>query len=123
MNHTSTRQKSTLAQNFKKLSLSQKILWVGVIALIILGGSGFAYYRLAYLPAQTAATAGTQIQTAVIRQGNLVIYASGSGTLIAQSSASFGFETSGQVTKVDVQVGDAVKAGQVLAELNSARPH
>jgi multidrug efflux pump subunit AcrA (membrane-fusion protein) len=119
MNHNSTQQKSTLAQGFKKLSLFQKILWISVIALIILGGSGFAYYRLAYLPAQTAASTGTQIQTAVIRQGDLVIYASGSGTLIAQSSASFGFETSGQVTKVNVQVGDVVEAGQVLAELNS----
>jgi HlyD family secretion protein len=119
MNHNSTRKMSTLAQNFKKLTLFQKILWVGVIALIIIGGSGFAYYRLAYLPAQTAAANETQIQTAVIRQGDLVIYASGSGTLIAQSEASFGFETSGQVTKVNVQVGDVVESGQILAELNS----
>jgi RND family efflux transporter MFP subunit len=120
MFHKFATQLSSLSQNFKKLSLSKKFLWIGLIAILLIGGSGFTYYRLAYLPAQTAADAGTEIQTAVVRQGDLVIYASGTGSLIAQSEASFGFETSGQVTKVNVQIGDVVEAGQVLAELNSA---
>jgi multidrug resistance efflux pump len=59
------------------------------------------------------------LKTAVARQGNLVIYASGSGALIAQSETSFGFNTSGQVTKLNVKVGDVVAAGQVLAELDN----
>jgi RND family efflux transporter MFP subunit len=44
--------------------------------------------------------------------------ASGSGTLVAQTDANFGFDTSGQITQIDVKVGDKVEAGQVLAQLD-----
>ncbi len=44
--------------------------------------------------------------------------ATGSGTLVAQTDATFGFDTSGQVTDVYVKVGDQVEAGQVLAQLD-----
>lgn len=119
MSNKITTQGSTLSGNFKAMSLPKKFIWIGIIALLLIGGlGGLAYYRLVYLPAQ-ATTDEPQMQTAVVRQGDLVIYASGTGTLIAQSEASFGFETSGQVTKVNAQVGDVVEAGQVLAELNS----
>lgn len=119
MFHKFAMQLSTLGGNFKKLNLSKKIIWIGMLVLLLGGGGGYAYYQLAYLPAQIT-TSQPQMQTAVVRQGDLTIYASGTGTLIAQSEASFGFETSGQVTKVNVQIGDVVEAGQVLAELNSA---
>jgi HlyD family secretion protein len=38
--------------------------------------------------------------------------------LIAQTDASFGFDSSGQVTNVSVKVGDQVEKGQVLAQLD-----
>lgn len=44
--------------------------------------------------------------------------ASGSGTLVAQTDANFGFETSGRVTDIYVKVGDQVEVGQVLAQLD-----
>ncbi len=58
------------------------------------------------------------MQTAITQRGDLVLSASGTGTLIAQTDATFGFETSGQVTKVYVKIGDQVEAGQVLAQLD-----
>jgi HlyD family secretion protein len=120
MSNKITAQISSISENFKNQSRGKRIAWIGAIALIIVAVvGGFIYYRQVYLPAQTT-TDQTQMQTAVIRTGDLTIYASGNGTLIAQSEASFGFDTSGQVTKVDAQVGDVVEAGQVLAELNSA---
>ena len=48
----------------------------------------------------------------------MVLSASGTGTLIANSDATFGFKTSGQLTDVNVKVGDHVEAGQVLAQLD-----
>jgi len=91
------------------------------IALLIIGAGGYAYYALVYVPAQTAATAATTaaLQTSVARQGNLIIYASGNGTLVATNQASFSFGTNGQVIKVNVKAGDSVKAGDVLAELDN----
>jgi multidrug efflux pump subunit AcrA (membrane-fusion protein) len=60
------------------------------------------------------------MQTATVRQGNLIIYASGNGTLVAANQASFGFGTNGQVVKVNAKAGDLVQAGDLLAELDNS---
>ena len=48
-----------------------------------------------------------------------MVSADGTGTLITQADATFGFDTSGQITQVNVKVGDHVAAGQVLAQLDN----
>ena len=97
-----------MLEKFSKRTL----LIVGVI-LILVVGSGFAYYNFAYLPAQTADE--PKIQTATVRQGDLVIYASGSGVLIAGDEIELGFGTNGPVAEIHVQPGDQVMPGDVLA--------
>ena len=97
--------------------LPRRALWIIMVIVILSGAGGFAYYRLQYQPGQ--ASDEPAMQTASARQGDLVIYASGSGTLIPAAETSLGFRTSGQVTKINVQVGDTVEAGQVLAELDN----
>lgn len=92
------------------------VILLAVVALA--GAGGFAYYRMAYVPTQQ--TEEQTLQTATVRRGDLVIYASGSGTLTAAAEASFGFETSGQVKIVYVKVGDVAEAGQLLAELDNS---
>jgi HlyD family secretion protein len=99
------------------LKLPKGLLWV-IGSLLILGIAGYAYYLNNYQSSQ--ATTTSELQTATARLGDLVIYASGTGTLIAQTDASFGFETTGQVTDVYTQVGDQVEAGQVLAQLDDS---
>jgi HlyD family secretion protein len=94
-----------------------RLILIFIVVAVV--GGGVYYYRGMSQPAQIVTTA-SELKTAVARQGDLVIYASGSGTLIAQSATSFGFNTSGQVTKLNVKVGDIVKAGQALAELDNA---
>jgi len=95
----------------KKFS-KKTLLIVGAI-LIVVAGSGFAYYNFAYLPAQTADE--PEIQTATVRQGDLVIYASGSGVLIAGDEIELGFGTNGPIAEIHVQPGDQVIAGDVFA--------
>ena len=82
----------------------------------MLGVAGsYIYYTKVFLPSQASDSSGAQ--TVVVRRGDLTVSASGSGTLVAQTDASFGFDTSGQVTDVSVKVGDQVETGQVLARL------
>ena len=95
----------------KKFS-KKTLLIVGAI-IIVVAGSGFAYYNLAYLPAQTADE--PDIQPATVRQGDLVVYASGSGVLIAGDEIELGFGTNGPIAEIHVQPGDEVRAGDVLA--------
>ncbi|MFL7869979.1 MAG: efflux RND transporter periplasmic adaptor subunit, partial [Anaerolineales bacterium] len=98
---------------------SRRTLWIILVVLVLAGGGGYAYYRMVYLPQQTTADEPT-MQTATARQGDLIIYASGTGTLVPADEASFGFNTSGQVSKINVKVGDKVEEGQLLAELDNS---
>ncbi len=96
-------------------TINRKTIWIiAIISLIV--AAGYTYYSKNYLAAQK--TTGSQIQTTIAQRGNLIVSASGNGTLIANSDATFGFATSGQVTDINVKVGDQVQAGQVLAQLD-----
>jgi multidrug efflux pump subunit AcrA (membrane-fusion protein) len=96
----------------------KRTLVILLVVVILAGAGGFAYYRLAYLPAQQ--TEEPSLQTATVRRGDLVIYASGTGTLTAAVEASFGFGTSGQVKSLYVKVGEVVEASQLVAELDNS---
>ncbi len=97
--------------------LPGRLLWIVLSVVLLLSTGGFAYYRMVYTPSQQ--TNEPTLQTATVRRGDLVLYASGTGTLTAAAEASFGFGTSGQVKSVYVKVGDVVEAGQLLAELDN----
>jgi HlyD family secretion protein len=98
-----------------KSSKNKKFAWIAAaIAVLALAGA-YVYYTKVVTMQNTI---GSQVQTTVVRPGDLTVSASGSGTLIAQTDASFGFDTSGQVTDVYVKIGDQVEAGQVLAQLD-----
>jgi len=97
---------------------SMRTLWIVLIIVVLASAGGYAYYQMEYLPSQEQADE-PGLQTATVRRGDIVLYASGGGTLVAASEASFGFGTSGQVKDVYVSVGDVVEAGQLLAELDN----
>jgi len=97
---------------------SKRTLWIVLAIVVLASAGGYAYYQMEYLPSQEQGEE-PGLQTATVRRGDIVLYASGSGTLIAASEASFGFGTSGQVKDVFVSVGDVVEAGQLLAELDN----
>ncbi|MFZ5909135.1 MAG: efflux RND transporter periplasmic adaptor subunit [Chloroflexota bacterium] len=96
--------------------LSKRAIWVLAAAVVLMGGGGFAYYRMVYLPGQVSEV--STLQTAVVQQGDLVIYASGTGTLIAADEVDLAFTTAGQVTEILCEVSDQVKAGDLLATVD-----
>ncbi|MBT3337467.1 MAG: HlyD family efflux transporter periplasmic adaptor subunit [Anaerolineae bacterium] len=101
----------------KLKKLEKKTLWIAlaVIALFAVGG----VYASQSFVADTATADEPAMQTAKIRQGDLTLYASGTGTLISAAEASFGFRSSGQLLSLSASVGDTVEAGDLLAELDN----
>jgi HlyD family secretion protein len=95
----------------------KKAFWIILIVLILAAGGGYAYYALVYKPGQTSPE--PTITTTQVRQGDVVISVSGSGTLVPTSEATLGFETSGYLEEVYVAVGDRVKEGDVLAKMET----
>ena len=98
--------------------LSQKTIWTIGIVIILLAASsgGYAYYRSTQTVDETDSTA--ELQTAVATRGDLVIYASGTGTLVSANETELSFTSTGQVIEVDVAVGEKVEAGTWLARLD-----
>lgn len=97
----------------------KRSIWLVLLAVIVLAaGGGYGYYQLIYQPANSTSTDSSTMQTASVRTGDLVIYASGSGTLIANNEVDLAFRTSGQVTQVNTAVGDLVKTGDILAQVD-----
>lgn len=103
-----------MSQKTKSRSL-KKIIGI-IVVLAVLGGGGAYAYSAWFAPEEVVDE--PTMQTATVRQGDLTLYATGSGELIAATDATFGFDASGQVTVLNVSVGDMVEAGDVLAEID-----
>ena len=98
--------------------LSKKLFWIFLIVVLLAGAGGYAYYRIRQ--SQASRTQASTLQTATVRQGDLVLRASVTGSLIAVTESDLFFSTSGQLTGIFVKVGDKVEAGQLLAQLDDS---
>ena len=89
-----------------------------LVLAVLAVASGVYVYRVKQETA-TAQTSADTLQTAVARRGNLVVSASAAGQEIASKEMSVGFDESGTLSELLVNVGDKVTQGQVLARLKS----
>jgi len=60
------------------------------------------------------------VQTATVTRGIITATVSTAGNMAAKSQVTMTFQNSGQIKTVTVRVGDRVKAGQVMATLDTA---
>lgn len=103
--------------------LKKKKLWnlKGLmIALIVAGGLGWGgYYLVEASAASEETTDEAALQTAVARRGDLIIYASASGAVVASAEVTLGFEEYGTLSELSFDLGDEIQAGDVLALLET----
>ena len=91
------------------------MIWSGVLLLALLI-AGVWYWQ-----AQTAANAAPTYLTQPVARGNLSLTVTANGTLQPVRTTNIGSELSGTVLKVNVDINDQVKKGQVLVELDTAK--
>jgi macrolide-specific efflux system membrane fusion protein len=86
-----------------------------LVVLLLIGA--FFSYRTIAVADTTAASTGTG-RAVPVTVGTVTSSVSASGTVQSASTANANFATWGTVTEIDVKVGDAVTAGQVLAKVS-----
>jgi HlyD family secretion protein len=90
-------------------------LWAAALALA-LAAAGLWWWQ-----AQRTANAAPNYSTQMVARGNLTLTVTANGTLQPTRSTSIGSELSGTVLKVNVDVNDLIRKGQVLVELDTAK--
>ncbi len=99
--------------------IRNKRIWLGTAAIVVIVLGGLAVYQLFFAPTTTDAVTTPEMQTAVARQGDLIVYASGAGSVVPASEVGVGFDESGTINEILVNVGEQVQAGQLLARLQT----
>ena len=90
-------------------------LWVIVLVIVVLVLAGLVAQGTIFKSSNTASAPRLVTVTA----GDVKASVSGTGSLTPISQLNLNFRTSGQITEMDVKVGDHVTAGQVLAKVDS----
>jgi multidrug efflux pump subunit AcrA (membrane-fusion protein) len=86
-----------------------------VLAALVAGGA----YAVWALVLSGGDTVTAEVQTATVERGSISQTVSTTGTVAAQSTTELSFDQSGRVSAVSVTLGQEVKAGDVLAEIES----
>lgn len=76
------------------------------------------YLAYTHFSAPVVSAQESAVQTATVQQGDLTITADGTGNLLPAVEAAVAFQSGGVLSQVNVQAGDKVKAGDVLAQLD-----
>ncbi|MDO9066021.1 MAG: biotin/lipoyl-binding protein, partial [Chloroflexota bacterium] len=101
----------------KRFGRSLILLVLLVVAVV---GGYYAYTRYTNSQAAAASAAALKnIQYATVTRGTLSASVSATGNIVPVNTARLTFRSAGVVQNVNVQVGDAVKAGDVLAKLDT----
>jgi HlyD family secretion protein len=85
----------------------------GAIALVLVVAVYFIFHR--------GGDTGAKYVTQEVTRGNLTVTVTATGNLEPRNQVDIGSELSGTVRSVSVDVNDTVKAGQVLAALDTSR--
>jgi len=96
-----------------------RILLAIVILAVLAGAGKLAYDRFIVEPRKAAAATTNNIQLIAARKGTLTATVSTTGPLVAVNQARLSFRTAGVLKELNVQMGSTVKAGDVLAKLDT----
>jgi HlyD family secretion protein len=92
---------------------NKRIFWI--IAIVLIAAAAVGYFAITNANAQKNSVAS--LQTVKAEKGDLTAIIGATGTVHANQSATLGWQTSGRIEKIDVNIGDRVNSGDVLSSL------
>jgi HlyD family secretion protein len=95
--------------------MSKKPVIIAIVALVVAGGSFWAWKK-------NKANAAPTYRFATIEKGDLEAAVSATGTLSAVTTVQVGTQVSGKITDIGVDFNDRVKKGQLIARIDPTLP-
>jgi multidrug efflux system membrane fusion protein len=95
---------------------------LAIVAIAVIGGGAFAVTRKGAPAAQQAADPPVPVVAGTVTSQNVPIYLRGIGTIIAYNTDIVRSQIQGQLTRIAFTEGQAVKAGDLLAQIDP-RPY
>lgn len=105
--------------------MKRKIAIAIAVLLVVLAGGGFWYFKRSLTSEQAAAVpvpAPIPVVAATVISGEVPIYLTGVGTVIAYNTDLVRSQIQGQLTQISFVEGQTVKAGDLLAQIDP-RPY
>ena len=94
-----------------------KGVWINTSLAVVVAAGGAGAWAL--LGSSSTANTAAGSRTTAVQRGNVTAQVSASGNVTLPTESDLAFTASGTVTEVDVKPGDVVKAGQVLAKIDT----
>ncbi|GAB6155611.1 efflux RND transporter periplasmic adaptor subunit [Desulfosporosinus burensis] len=95
--------------------MNKKWVTIGVIGVLVMGGGYWGYTKFTAKPAVSSNI------TAKAKMGNVSKVITATGTVSFPHSIPLTFPNTGRIVELNVQPGDSVKAGQVLAKMDDTK--
>src|SRR4051812_44579334 len=105
--------RSTFSARWAKKSRRRRSVIALAVALALGGGGYYAWHAWS-----AAASSTARYTTAAVQRGDLEDSVTATGILQPRDYVDVGTQVSGQVRKLHVEIGSAVKSGQLLAEVD-----
>jgi len=97
--------------------MSRRTIFVVIVLLLAALAAGYVYYDRFYQPTEQA-SAEPDLQTSTVRRGEIVVSATGAGTVIPAAAVALSFRSGGVLAELPVAMGDLVDIGDILARLD-----
>lgn len=94
-----------------KAFLTKYAVWIGIVAVVVVGGGIYWYVKSSAAPAFSTTTVAT---------GNVIESVDLSGNVLSENSSDLSFQEGGQIAQVLVSEGSVVPAGATLVTLNQS---
>jgi len=98
----------------------KKKWWIVIVVVAVVVCLGYVGFSVLQSGAAQQAMADSATETTVVERGTIRVTIDGSGSLAPNDEVSLAFSSGGEVVEVLVEVGDEVRAGDVLARLDDA---
>ncbi len=94
--------------------MKRRLVLISVVVVLLVAAGAFGWQRLT-----ASAAPSTRVESVAVTRGSLTATVSAAGNVSAPSTAALAFSSSGKIAQVAVRVGDQVKKGQLLMQLDT----